>query len=147
MGIHARRLRGCWEHRQGAKIPYHTISHWQCNDHHDVGPVFGVGTLIKSGFTELSSHLPTISFMYEFSTLPRKWILELQGVMTREQRAQLKEDHADFEMVRRYQDASGRTRVLLDLVEQINYTIYVCFNWTLHQQTSLYIYIYVLKLG
>ena len=43
----------------------------------------------------------------------RSWILELEGVMTSEKRQQLRREREeqDIEMVRCYEDASGRTRV------------------------------------
>jgi hypothetical protein len=45
----------------------------------------------------------------------RSWILELEGAMTSEKRQQLRREREeqDIEMVRCYEDASGRTRVWL----------------------------------
>ena len=43
----------------------------------------------------------------------RRWIPELEGYLPKEKREQLKADReqTDFEMVRSYQDSTGRTRV------------------------------------
>lgn len=44
---------------------------------------------------------------------PRKWILEFQGTLSREKREELAAERAshDFEMVRKYEDRAGKTRV------------------------------------
>ena len=43
----------------------------------------------------------------------RKWVLEFEGTMNKEQRDALKKEteESGFEMVKKYQDKSGRTRV------------------------------------
>lgn len=45
--------------------------------------------------------------------LARSWIQQLEGYMSREEKAKLKAEaeEKDFQMVRRYEDSSGRTRV------------------------------------